>query len=83
MNVEEFLLKPELRAPSFNDLYRVLNFTPCCLLHGRAIAPEFFQIVQIADRRSHYVGDDIAKIDQHPVANLLTFAADRFDALFA
>src|ERR687888_2789287 len=45
--------------------------------HGLA-APDFLQVVEVAHRRVHDVHDDVAQIDQHPLA--VRFALDAVDA---
>src|SRR5438552_18958198 len=43
-------------------------------LHGLA-APYFLQVVEVAHRGMHDVHDDVAEIDQHPLAVRLPFDA--------
>src|SRR5512134_1375605 len=38
-------------------------------------APDLFQVVEAANRRVHEVDDDLAEIDQHPLAALLALDA--------
>src|SRR3954468_24158296 len=51
------------------------------LLLARAGArPHLFEIVEGAHLRPEHMNDDVAGIDQHPVAVLLAFDADAFQA---
>ena len=42
--------------------------------------PELLEVVELADARQHHVHDDVAQIDEHPLARLLAFHAERRDA---
>src|SRR6185369_3872915 len=38
--------------------------------------PELFEIIKLAGARQHHVHDDVAEIDEHPLAYLLPFDAN-------
>ena len=46
-----------------------------CLFRHVRRRPHFFDVVESADFRSEHMNDDIAGIDEHPVAGLKTFDA--------
>src|SRR6185436_1768319 len=42
---------------------------------NRLAAPDFLEVVEVAHRGMHDVHDDVAEVDQHPLARLLAFDA--------
>lgn len=51
-------------------------------LGGRGVAPEFFELIEIPDFGAEKVHQDVAGIDQDPVAMLLSFDRDAFHTGF-
>src|SRR5918992_5647251 len=59
---------------SLGTRLRFLRWFHALQLH-RLAAPDFLQIVEVAHRRVHDVHDDVAQVDEHPLAARLAFDA--------
>src|SRR5688572_790736 len=47
----------------------------CALQPHRPAAPDLLEVVEVAHRRMHDVHDDVAQVDEHPLAARLAFDA--------